>query len=362
VHAVAQDGSLHAMVKGNVAEGGTWPTTPLFPTVWMPHRMSGPSQGRPSGLPVATAGSTRTIFLSSQDGHVYAFNAETGAQAWVSAPLAPVNALQAHPSGAFAVFGASKDFVFVGTRDAAGSKFYALKVSDGSQAWVFDGASAGFGRIGAISGQAAVDQVTKRVYFASRAFGATPDDKTVFCVDLETGAGLWAAPRGDVDAGVSLAGGFLFVGTNDPKVKKIDTVAPNEGVEVWAFTVPPAEGPPKGYVAVDRVTGDSYFATVSSVWALKSDGTPKWPPSGSRALASPSTPVFAPQDLYVYVGSSDGKLHRIFAASGTEDTTAPFPIPLGDATAAVGSPTYDLGPRYLYVGTEAGIVYAIQLP
>jgi len=360
VHAVAQDGSLHAMVKGNIAEGGTWPTTPLFP-MWMPQRMAGPSQGRPSGIPVPTALSTRTLFLTSQDGFAHAFNAETGVPAWTAA-LAPLAALQAPPAGVFIVFGGTKDFLFVGTREATGSKFYALRTTNGTQAWVFDGVSAGFGRIGAISGQAAVDLVTKRVYFASRAFGAAPDNRTVWCVDLETGAGLWAAARGDIDTGASLAGSTLWVGTNDPKVKKIDTVAPNEGVELWSFPIPPAQGPAKGYVAVDRLSGDSFFSTASAVWALDSAGSPKWLPGGDRLLGAPSTPVFAPQDLFVYAGGGDGKLHRFFVVGGAEDTAAPFPIRLGDGSAAAGSPTYDLFPGYVYVGTESGVVYAIQLP
>ncbi len=365
VHAVAQDGSLHAMVKGSVAEGGTWPTTPLFPFVWMPYRMTGPSQGRPSGIAVPTNLSARTIFLSSQDGHVYAFNAETGGLAWISGPLAPSTALQAHPSGVFIVFGGTKDYIFVGTREATGSKFYALHVANGTQAWVFDGVSGGFGKIGAISGQAAVDQVTKRVYFASRAFGASPDNNTVWCVDLETGAGLWAAPHGDIDTGVSFSSGRLVVGTNPPApaVKNIDTVSPFEGVQVWSFPInPPAEGAAKGYVAIDRLSGSAFFSTATRIWALNSDASPKWTPSGDRPLTDASTPLFAPQDLWVYAGGGDGKLHRLSVSTGAEDTLLPFPIQLGDGSGAAGSPTYDLAAGYMYVGTEDGVIYAIQLP
>jgi hypothetical protein len=366
VHVVGQDGSLHAMVKGDPpgGEGGTWPTTPLFPFVWMPPpRMNGPSQGRPASGPVATPTSTRTIFLSSQDGRVYAFNAETGTLAWASDPLAPPPALQAHPSGVFTAFGGTRDLVFVGTRDPAGSKLYALRLSDGkalSPGWVFDGVSAGFGKIGAISGQAAVDQSARRVYFASRAFDGT-NNNTVWCVDLETGAGLWAKAHGDIDTGVSAYNGRLLVGTNPPvpELKSIDTVFPNEGIQAWSFPLPPAEGPVKGYVTVDRLTGELYFSTRDRVWALGPGGAPKWLPSGNRALGSASMPLFAPQDTYVYVGGGDGKLHRLFAADGTEDMAPPFPLSLGDGSAAVGSPTYDVRAGFLYVGTENGVVYAI---
>src|SRR5262249_28036227 len=196
VYAVANDGSLHSMAKGNGTQGGTWPAPPGFPQVWRPQSMNLPSQGRPSGIATTAGSASRTIFLSSQDGHVYAFNAETGTAAW--SPSSPLLGPQivAHPSGAFTVFGATRDLVFVGTRDSAGSKFYAVRLSAGSFAapgWVFNGGA--FGKIGAINGQVAVDQVAKRVYFASRAFDVA-NPNTVWCVDLETGAPLWAVARG----------------------------------------------------------------------------------------------------------------------------------------------------------------------
>lgn len=361
VYAVANDGSLHSMGKGNGAQGGTWPAPPGFPLVWKPQSMNLPSQGRPSGVPVVVGSASRTIFLSSQDGHVYAFNAETGALAW--SPSSPLLSPQitAHPSGAFTAFGATRDLVFVGTRDPAGSTFYALRLSDGSSAapgWVFNGGA--YGKIGAINGQAAVDQAARRVYFTSRAFDGA-NQNTVWCLDLETGAPLWAVARGDVDTGVSLYNGRLYVGTNgaSPQVKVIDTTAGNEGNVVWSQPIPPIEGSVKGYVTVDRLTGDSYVSTATSVRAFDSGGTPKWT---CPSLTSPSTPVYAPGDPFLYAGSGDGKLYRIDTTSGTPLVGPVFPLQLGDGSAAAGSPTLDLAAGFLYVGAEDGIVYAVQLP
>jgi hypothetical protein len=62
----------------------------------------------------------------------------------------------------------------------------------------------------------------------------------------------------------------------------------------------------------------------------------------------------------VYAGGSDGKLHRFSVTTGAEDVAAPFPIQLGDGSGAVGSPTFDL-PNFMYVGTDDGIIYAVQL-
>src|SRR5262249_109501 len=152
----------------------------------------------------------------------------------------------------------------------------------------FDGGV--FGKIGPISGQAAVDQARRRVYFASRAFDTFLNPNTVWCVDLETGAEDWAAPIGDVDSGVTVFAARLDVGTTPGEVRAIDTSPGNEGNSVWSFPIPALEGNVKGYVAVDRFTGDAFFSTTGRLWALKADGTPRWTPA-YRELTSPSTPL-----------------------------------------------------------------------
>jgi outer membrane protein assembly factor BamB len=357
VHLVANDNSLHSVVKGDGPTGGHWPSSP---ETWIPQSMAGPSQGRPSGVNVPMGAARPAIVLSSQDGHVYVFDAETGTPGW--SPSSPLLAptLIAHPSGVFTAFGGTRDLVFVGARDPLGSRFYALRLADGGFAapgWVFDGGV--FGKIGPIHGQAAVDQAGKRVYFASRAFdGSNPN--TIWCVDLETGAGLWAAAVGDVDTAVTFVNERLYVGTNAGEVKAVDASAGNEGDVVWSFAIPALEGNVKGYVAVNRISGDIFFSTAGRLWALGSGGTARWSPA-HRALDSPSTPVFAPLDAWIYVGAGDGQLHRFSAATGDEDLIAPFPVNLVDS-GGVGSPTFDLPAGFVYVGSEGGLVYAVRLP
>jgi outer membrane protein assembly factor BamB len=355
VHLVANDNTLHSVVKGDGLKGGEWPAG------WVPQAMNGPSQGRPSGVDVAIGTARPAIVLSSQDGHVYVFDAETGAPGW--SPSSPLlgPAVVAHPSGVFTAFGGPTDLVFVGSRDPAGSRFYALRPSDGTFAapgWTIDGGV--FGAIGAINGQAAVDQAKGRVYFASRAFDELLNANTVWCVDIETGAEDWAAPVGDVDTGVTVFGDRLYVGTNTGEVKAIDTSHGSEGNTVWSFPIPAAEGNVKGYVAVDRFSGATFFSTVGRLWALKADGTPRWTPA-YRELPSPSTPVFAARDSWVYVGGGDAQLHRFSVATGEEDMIPPFPVFLSEG-GGVGSPTFDVAAGFIYVGSEAGLVYAIRLP
>jgi outer membrane protein assembly factor BamB len=63
---------------------------------------------------------------------------------------------------------------------------------------------------------------------------------------------------------------------------------------------------------------------------------------------------------YVYVGSSNGRLYELDASDGHSVDA----IQLGDPAdpAAVGAPTVDGRDGLLYVPSEAGIVYAVELP
>src|SRR5262249_54926355 len=130
---VSNDRVLHSNDRG--AGGGTWPAPWLSPAA-----MSGPSQGRPMVVALPTTsvmGASRIAVASSQDGRVYAFNADTGAFLWKSDILGA--AVQASPSGLFKDFGGAADLVLVGTREPTGdSKFFALKLADGTEAWHFD--------------------------------------------------------------------------------------------------------------------------------------------------------------------------------------------------------------------------------
>ena len=325
--------------------------------------MNGPSQGRPSTVPISLGGASRVVFLGSQDKHIYAIDADTGAFVSPWSPIPDLGAMvQAAPSGMFTAFGGAYNYILVGTRDSANpNKFFVLNVADGSTAYAVNGAP--FGRIGIISGQAAVDYVTRRVYFTSYAFGLAPDNNTAWCVSLDTGAVVWARPYGDIAAGPTLSRDKtrLYIGTNAGEVKALSTT---DGLQAWSY--PTGDGPVKGFVTIDRLspTNDLYFATTNKVWSLAdTSGTPpvfRW----ARPLNSPSTPVFLTGSLHVYVGAGDGKLYRLSSIDGSDAPGIPatFPLVLGDGSAAVGSPTIDTRDGFVYVGTDAGVVYATQIP
>ena len=379
VHVVAQDSVLYSFVKGTT--GGSWPgplspSNPPFPLQWTPFGfMAAPAQGRPSTYPAAIGPANSVVFLSSQDGQVYAIDAEeggNGAGPWTSPLLG--STVIGHVSGMFGIFGGTTNAIVVGSRETppTTSRFYALRLNDGA-ASPLPGWSQDFGgRMGPIFGQAAVDYETSRVYFASRQYGAgAGDNNTLWCLELLTGAVVWARPYGDIDASISLRGNRLYIATNNPRtVQAIDKLTGNATWTVsGAFPITPAgEGPAKGFVFA-RVgstvnSTDLYFATANRIWKLTDDGGPSyidnWP--GGIAVNSPSTPISLPGDVYVYVGSGDGSLHR-------HDTTTGALVdffPLGDQSPAlrskVGSPTFDIRNNFIYVPADAGLVYAIERP
>ena len=60
----------------------------------------------------------------------------------------------------------------------------------------------------------------------------------------------------------------------------------------------------------------------------------------------------------LYVGSSNGRLYQLNAATGAVQTW----VVLGDGTATIGSPSRDGVNNMAYVGSESGAVYGVELP
>jgi hypothetical protein len=380
VHVAANDAVVYAIEKG--AGGGTWPDG--LPE-WKPRRLPGPSQGRPSTVAVPVGAAAQVLFLGAQDGHVYALDAQRGDQVWRSPHLASM--VQAAPSGMFAALGGSHDYILVGTRNTGvPNAFYALRLADGTQAWAFDG---GGRRIGPVNSQATVDYANRRVYFTSLAYGPTaPDNHTVWCVDLDTGARTWSVPVGDVVGSPILraarAGepaGRVYVGSwnSGTSTGLVHALDADTGAAVWGAPFPTgADGPVKSYVAADRAspTGRLFFSTTNRLWAVDdppgSTVTPAGPawvrdflaePLATR-IESPSTPAYLAGGGFVFVGSGDGSVYRLDYATGDAGTQVRIPLGNPAAAAAVGSPTLDLqaSPRFLYAGTVEGVVYAVQFP
>ncbi|NOZ93874.1 MAG: PQQ-binding-like beta-propeller repeat protein [Acidobacteria bacterium] len=350
--AVSNDRMLHGM--NPTSTGGDWPRVGSFS--WAPAGMNGPAQARPPVVPTtAVSGASQVVFLGSEDGHAYAVNAETGATLWQSAALGSV--LLASPSGIFTDFGGAYNLLFIGSRDAtADNLMYMLNPADGTVITSFNNGGGANG-IGIISSSATVDYATNRIYFASRERSGGSTD-TLWCLSFN-GTSLtkvWSKPYGDVDGSPVLLNGRIYVGNNSGIVYAID---PADGSEIWHYAT--TDGPVKGYVTPEYTVSTPrklYFSTTNTVWALTDNGSSASQTWQQGGVAGPSIPLVPVGGTALYIGSTNGSLYQLNAATGSIDTS----VVLGDGAAAIGSPAMDVINNMAYVGSESGAVYGIALP
>jgi Tol biopolymer transport system component len=354
---VSNDTVLHGLTPRS--DGGLWP---LGPPEWYPS-IVGPVQNRPTVLFLDTTtvkGASKVLLVGSQDGHVYAVDAESGRLLWTSPQLGTW--VQASPSAMLKDLGGAYDLVLVGTRDGgADNTFYGLHLSDGTIAWSFDNGGPGSG-IGIISGQAQVDYANNRVYFTSYTRGGG-SSSTVWCLDFtDTGAAkLWE--KGTVDgiantaAGPVLAFGTrLYVGTEDGVIHALH---PDDGSPLWLAPWPTGDTFVKGYVWPDFASNRLYFSTTNFVHAIQDNGgtvSNFW--TAPVSITAPSPPVLL--NGRVYVGGANNRVYSIDATSMTP--AVPTERIVGDPAwgDTIGPPTLDTTNNLLLLGSEGGIVYSVE--
>jgi outer membrane protein assembly factor BamB len=353
----ANDGRMHAMNRGDGAIGGLWPGG------WTPPMFLQPVQHRPAIVHTAVVpGAARVAFLGSQDGFVYAINADTGGILWGTDLGAMI---QAAPAALLTAFGGAFDRIIVGTRAGGGqNKLYSLDAATGAIAGFFDNGG-GANDIGIISAGVALDYSTSRAYFTSRTSGSP---NSLWCVEITAGApvacsGGWAhQPRGGaagIDAGPVLRNGRLYVGDNNGDVHAID---PATGASLWVTPFTTTDGPVKGFVFPDPFGPRFFFATTGNVWGIRDDGGAAALLFVPAAVANASIALYPPGGSSVLVGGSTSggppwKLYEVPIGGGPLRS-----VTLGDGLGATGSPSYDTAYNMVYVGTDAGVIYAVQLP
>jgi len=301
-----------------------------------------------------TGSAARVVFLGTQNGNVHAIDAETGAFLWPGTNVGPM--VQASAAGMFTGFSGAFDYILIGTRSAGTpNRFLALRPSDGSIVNAFDNGGAP-SDIGIISGGASVDYPNNRVYFASRAAGSA---NTLWCLNL-TGTGLtfrWAAAIGDIDGSPIRYNGAIYVGTNGGRVHALDA---SSGVPRWSAPFDTNDGAVKGFLWPEFGTNRLYFTTTGKVWSISDNGTSaslNW----SASVPSPSVPLFLADSHYLIVGGDAGRLYQ-FDVAGTPPPPPPTFVILGESNTVVGSPSLDLRDLMIYVGTDAGVIYAVDFP
>ncbi len=348
-NAVSNDNVLHAMVRSD--SGGNWPTG------WTPFAMTGPAQHRPTSVAMVYGAATRQIFLNSQDGRMYSVDAATGAPLWQTSSF---GMLQAGVGGWLQDFGGDEDRLFVGTRlTGADNTLYAVDPATQATAWSFGPPT---NLIGPIDAQVAVDYSLGYAYFTSEE--RSPGADTVWCVDLTTHAKVWSRALGSITSALAYRNGRVYVGS-DQGVSSPGTLyaldATNGGATLWSFST--GTGAPNDYLLADRLTDDIYFSTSSTVFSLSDNGSSYSSNWSTTAIADPSAPLYATGQGLLYVGSSDGRLWQIDTTlMATDPPSALKSIVLGDGLAGVGPPTRDNATSLIYLGTVAGVIYAVQQP
>jgi uncharacterized repeat protein (TIGR01451 family) len=313
-------------------------------------------QHRPVTVPMT---GTQVTLLSQQGGLLRAVDGVTGAPVWTSADL---GRLQGGAAVWLRAFGADRDLVLTGTRKSAtagdkDNKLYAhdptVTPDQTNAVWTIE-APAHY--IGAINGGPSLDYAGKRLFFATQEHPL--NTSTVWCASLLDGTVLWSKPYGNITGVPTFRGGRVYVGNDQGVVYALNAA---NGNQVWSYdtkTVAP-DGGVNWTVFLDRLGDDLYFSTNTRVWSLSEVAVPGATLNWSLDLGpnTPTPPLLHTGTKYLYLGANDGRLRQIDVTDGSV-----LALPLGDGVGAVGTPAVDTVNGLVYVGTEPGIVYAVQVP
>jgi hypothetical protein len=259
----------------------------------------------------------------------------------------------------FTFFGGIGNHLFVGTRPSPGlAQFFALDPATGS----LRAGSPFVGSIGPINTTASVDYVRAQVYFASHEFTAI--QPSLWCLKLTAGglgSTCWPPQTlpSSISGGPVERNGTVYVGDDLGQVWAFDAAA---GTPEWPgpYALCGAGLPIKSYVLADRLgtAEDLYYATSAHLCAARDQGATVVAKRSLSTIPGPTAPVLVRIGAvaYVYVGSSDGRLYQV------EADTAAITSVLLRTGATIGAPAFDFRDNMIYVGSDAGAIYAVQVP
>jgi outer membrane protein assembly factor BamB len=254
------------------------------------------------------------VYIGSQDGSLYAFNAQTGAQLWSSATG---NSIGSTPAVANSV-------VYVGSNDGS---LYAFNAQTGVKLW-----SAATGN-GIYSSPAVANGV---VYVGS-------EDNSLFAFNAQTGTQLWsAATGGSIFSSPAVANGVVYIGSND---KSLYAFNAQTGTQLWsAATGSNILSSPAVANGVVYVGSDD-----KSLYAFNArSGVKLW----SAATGSSIDTAPAVTNGVVYVGSEDHNLYAFNARTGAQLWSA------ATGNSVESSPAVANG--VVYVGSDDANLYAFN--
>jgi outer membrane protein assembly factor BamB len=317
------------------------------------------------------------VLGADQTGRVYSVDAASGGLNW-SVTLTGADAVEAPVAAQLQQWGDATfqatytdDVLFVPTRNSSATtnKLFALKASDGTVFWSFNG-TVSPNNMDYIVGMPWVDYTRNRVYLVSRSNGGA--QPSLWVINSLSGALVTSFSLGDIEASPTLSvdGNTLYVVTTSGNLYAFST-AGTPGYK-WTGTHYAALGSAiQGFLWENGdLPGRLYFSTANGfVWSLQDPGAGVAPPNPASpvwktAVGAPSTPLPLGNPLdKLYVGSSDGKVHQLNLGSGADEKQYCLNPPgSGSCTAlSVGDVSTETGSE-IFVPTTEGTLYKLPVP
>lgn len=284
--------------------------TPVDTLVWM-----NTSGDRVYSSPAVVDG---VVYVGSDDFHVYAFDAETGAEIWTILTGGRVISSPAVADGV----------VYAGSYD---TNLYALDKDTGEFLWSFP-----------MDGWVTADPVVT----GGVVYSGSLNDR-LYALDAVTGAEIWNVSFGaypSIDSSPAVADAILYVTGGGTTLYALDTA---DGSEIWNFTV--------GYTISSSPSVSDGIVYVScwdkKVYALDAlSGELIWTflTGGDAEMASSPAVAYG----VVYIGSCDNKLYALDALTGEKIWN------FTTGNVVYSSPTY--ANDVVYVGSWDGNMYALD--
>jgi outer membrane protein assembly factor BamB len=256
------------------------------------------------------------IYVGSDDGYVYCFDAGTGAKVWAYKTGGAVRSSPAISGGK----------VYLGSGDGI---VYCLDSITGDCLWQFPTAAVVFNSSPTVK--------DGRVYVGGDFYNTK-----LYCLDATTGTKLWEyATSAYIPSSPAMIGGRIYFGSNDGKGYCLDAIT---GAKVWesptgiSFGASPAVSGLKVYVG-------GYY----KVYCLSSATGAKLWEYGTGGIVSSSPEV---SENRVYVGASDNKIYCLNA----EDGTRVWDYQTGAGVSA--SPAISNGK--VFIGSQDGKIYCLD--
>jgi len=232
-----------------------------------------------NGLESSPATVNGVMYFGSDDGNVYALNADAGTKLWSYATGAPIISSPAVANGV----------VYAGSEIGS---VYALNATTGVLLWSY-----GTG-LDVFSSPSVANGV---VYIGS-------DDGNLYALNAATGAKLWSYPTGaSVESSPAVASGIVYFGSDDKKVYALNA---GTGAKLWSFTTGNVV-----YSAPAVANGVVYVtSTDAQLYALNANtGAKLWSYNRGGGGSSPAV-----ANGVVYVGSDNHNVYALNASTGVQ--------------------------------------------